>query len=391
MSQTQSRLFSGSFVLLFAISAVVCIAMNMLNVIIPLYVTENLGGTVAISGFLSTAYTVASCLSRPMNGVLADRLGRRTMMCIGSLVFGLSCVLCGLIPVIIATFLCRIAMGLGYSAASTAVNTASTDVIPTERLSQGIGLFGISQSVATAAGPALATLAIALSGNVGALYATAVLCGIALLVSGAVRYERNSNKHAKVKRKGGALFESTAILPSLVQGGMLLFISCFMCFMTLYIVDQGYGATAAGTFFVCSSVTIIAVRLGLSRLVGRVPHWVLLVPGFSSLLLMSVLIPMTNSAVGLWGCALLYGLGLGTVWMTMNAEAVKNAPPERRGTANATFFFAFDAAIGIGAALWGVLIDKIGFIPCFHLAGMGFLILGIASVFLFSNRRNKKA
>lgn len=43
-------------------------------------------------------------------------------------------------------------MVVGYSAANTANNTASTDVIPPSRLAEGIGYFGTSQAVASAIG-----------------------------------------------------------------------------------------------------------------------------------------------------------------------------------------------------------------------------------------------
>ena len=72
--------------------------------------------------------------------------------------------------------------------------------------------------------------------------------------------------------------------------------------------------------------------------------------------------------------------------MTLGSEAVRLAPPERRGAANATFYFAFDAAIGLGSAFWGILIDWVGYSRCFTsiIAAAG--ILAAVSIPVFHRR-----
>lgn len=270
--QQKEKIMSNPFVLLFLISVCICTAMNMLNVSIPLLVTEDLGGSTATSGFLATIYTVAACLSRPINGALTDRLGRRTMMCAGAVLFALSCLFCSWARGLAVVFLLRALMGIGYSAASTADNTASTDVIPASRMSEGIGYFGISQSLSSAIGPAIAAFAITMVGNRGALMGTAVLCFAAFALALMVTYEKEKRPTGNTTKRAGFVFEKTAVLPSVFQGFSLLFISCLMCFMTLYIVSKGFSSTAAGTFFLISSLSIVVVRLLQGRAVDNRLH-----------------------------------------------------------------------------------------------------------------------
>lgn len=381
--QQKEKIVSKSFVLLFLISICVCTAMNMLNVTIPLLVTEDLGGSTATSGFLATIYTVAACLSRPINGVLTDRFGRRAMICIGAALFGLSCLFCGWAGGLAVVFLLRALMGIGYSAASTADNTASTDVIPASRMSEGIGYFGISQSISSAIGPAIAAFAISLVGNRGSMTGTAVLCFAAFALALPVTYEKKEKPTGSAAKKAGFVFEKTAILPSVFQGFSLLFISCLMCFMTLYIVGKGFSSTVAGTFFLISSLSIVVVRLLGSRFVDRVDRRCLLIPSYLLLLVTFLLVTKANSPLAFWALGILYGIGHGTIWMTLGSEAVRKAAPAQRGAANATFYFAFDASIGIGASLWGVLIDAIGFAYAFCIAGVGFVLLALAAFRFF--------
>lgn len=385
---TKKKILTKEFVLLFIFSVVICSAMNMLNVLVPLYVTEDLGHTAAVSGFLSTVYTIASCVSRPVNGIIVERFGRRRIMFLGALLYGAACFACGLIPAIGLMFVCRALMGIGYSAASTANNTASTDVIPPEHMSEGVGYFGMSQSIASAIGPAIVAFIIAAVGNRGALNATGIICLGACVCALAVTYEKNAKKSEPAAEKQKTpFFERTAIVASLFQGVSLFFFSCAMCFMTLYIVSRGHSSSVCGTFYVISSVCIVGVRLLLSRFVSRFPHRVMLVPAFAMLAAMFLLLPKAETVAHFWALALLYGVGYGIYWMVFGSEAVRRAAPECRGAANATFYFAFDAAIGIGASVWGLLIDNIGYNSCFIICALGFGLIAIASAIVFGKKR----
>lgn len=54
-------LITKEFILLFLFSVAVCTGMNMLNVIVPLYVTETLQRSTATAGLMTTVYTIAAC------------------------------------------------------------------------------------------------------------------------------------------------------------------------------------------------------------------------------------------------------------------------------------------------------------------------------------------
>lgn len=390
MNQKQ-KMISGSFILLFIVSVAICTAMNMLNVIIPLYVTETLKGTAAMAGLMTTIYTISACASRPINGILTDRWSRRLMMVLGSLIFCVGCLVAGLVPTILALTICRVLMGVGYSAASTSNNTASTDVIPVERLAEGIGYFGMSQSVASAIGPAIASVVMVAVGNQGSILVVAAVCGLSLVLALAVTYEKKPGyqKPQAQEKSSGGFFEKTAIIPALFQGIFLFIISLPMCFMPLYIVYRGQSAAVAGTFFVVASIVIVAVRLLGSGLMNRLSTLWFLIPGFAAVIALCALLPQMDSVMGFLICGAVYGVAHGAVWMVLGSEAVRQAPPDRRGAANATFYFAFDAGIGLGASFWGMMIDHVGYHACFVIIIIAVAVLTVASVPVFRMRAKK--
>ena len=385
----KSAIVGPEFIRLFIYSMFLLVGMNMLNVIVPLYTTEVLGRSTAVAGLMSTVYTIAACVSRPVNGVLTDRLGRQKVMIAGGILFALGCAVCGFVPALAVLAVCRVFMGVGYSAGSTACNTASMDVIPEDRMSEGIGYFGASQSVGSTIGSAVAAGVLVWMGSQYSMLGTAAAGLLCVIVALFVRYEKKPGyvKPAPAAGKKGAAFEKTAIVPSVFEGLSLFLVTLMMCFMTLYIVHVGLPATVAGTFFTVSSVVTILVRMGFSGLMNRLPVWVFLIPGYLALIAACLLLPHCSTAMHFMGMSILFALAHGGIWMALGSEAVRLAPAEKRGAANATFYFAFDAAIGLGAAFWGAMIDGVGYNTCFTIAAIAAAVLMVACVPVFKGRK----
>ncbi len=388
------KIITRDFVLLFAMALMLYTGMNMLTVIVPLFVIEDLGSNTAITGLLSTVYTLAACLTRPVAGNLSDSFRRRTVMVAGCVIFLIASAFCGLVPVLAALFLGRILQGVGYSVASTANNTASMDVIPPSRLGEGIGYFGMSQSVAGAIGPALASVIVGLLGNRFSFFGVAVCGLLGVVIALCVTYEKRqktpqAKKLQEVQPRRGLKdsIEKTALRAALIEFVSLFCIVSMMCFATPYLkVEQGFAAWVPGTFFAVSAVVIVLLRLAFSRFVGKCSHLVFLLPAYGAMILLCLGLPHAESAAAVIAMGVLYGAGHGLVWMAMGYEAVRAAPQERKGMANATFYLAFDAAIGLGAAFWGFLIEYIGYVPAYRVAAVCFVVLAVVAGVVFRKR-----
>ena len=392
-TKPKSKLLTKDFVLLFVFSVAICAVMNMLNMSVPLYVTETLGSTTAMAGVMTTIYMISSCVMRPISGVLTDKFGRRVVMIIGAAIFALSVFLSGLIPSIVLLSVMRVFMGVGYASSSTAFNTASTDVMPPERLSEGIGYFGIAQNVASAFAPALCSAIILSVGNQSSFYYVAGICVVGLIVVLFVDYEKKPGYKRPVAKHQSLVqqfYEKSAVVPALYELVSLFFVSCVMIFMTLYIVSKGFDSSVAGVFFLISSIVIVLIRLLLSHLMEKLPVYVFMIPGYAALVLFCLIIPSVNSIIGIYAMALLYGIEHGLVWMALGSEAVRLAPPAKRGTANALFYLGFDLACAIGGTVWGVLIDSLGYDSCFKIVAIACAVLAVLSYPVFRKRARRR-
>lgn len=384
----KDTIFNRYFILLFITSVCFCFASEMLNVVLPLYVTEDLGKTAAVSGLMTTFYTIASAVSRPVNGLMTDKFKRRVVMAVGCGLYAAGIFLCGFIPMLATAFCCRMLQGVGYSAASTANMAASNDVIPKEKLNEGVGYFGISHTLPSLFGPIIVTTLISAIGNRSTQYVIAAVCALATILALFANYEKKPEYAREAparteKASKGAFIEPTAVVPSLIQFGSLFCTSSLMVFITLFFVAQKLPTGHLSAYLTTTGVVILLVRTLFSRFVGKVNPLVLLIPAWIAGIAECLLLPYVSSLAACIAMGVLFGCVHGVVWMTTGALAVSRAAPQRRGAANATFYLAFDAAIGTAAAVWGALIDAVGYVATYRVTACGYVVIAVIAIFVF--------
>ena len=390
----KKSIFNRYFILLFLTAVCFCTATEMNNVVLPLYVTEDLGGTAATMGLMTTIYTVTSALSRPVNGIFTDRHRRRNVMLIGCALYAAGIFICGFVPVLTAAFMGRAVQGIGYSAASTANMAASNDVIPHEHLNEGVGYFGISQTLPSLFAPVLATTLIGIMGNRSSQYVIAAFCVAATLLSLLCNYEKKP-QYAAVRhheqQQRGAFIEPTALPSSLIEFGSLFCTTSMMVFMPLFFAAQELSHGLLGAYLTTTGVAILIFRTLLSRFVGKVNPLVLLVPAWLCGIAECLLLPHCRTMAACIAMGILFGAAHGVVWMVNGSLAVNLAPAHRRGAANATFYLAFDAAISIAATVWGLCIDAVGYTGTYRLAACGYAVMLLISLFVYRRWRPASA
>ncbi len=74
------------------------------------------------------------------------------------------------------------------------------------------------------------------------------------------------------------------------------------------------------------------------------------------------------------------GLGFYMMHSTFQTQATELAP-QARGTAVSLFAFNLFIGQGIGAAAFGRVVDSLGYVPCFVVAGVAIALLSIWYVY----------
>ena len=386
----REQLWSTTFVLVIA-STLCCFMVGQgLNSSTSVYVALY-GGSAAYAGVLAAVFSGAAAVMRLLSGPLIDEHGRRIVMLVGFLVLIVGTIgplfTHDVVPFVTFRFL----QGAGFSAATTASATAAADALPSSRMGEGIGYYGLGQAIAMSIGPAFALALVSMDPAenlfIGATAAAAL--GLALIFF--CRYEKHPEtlpeeavyrreREEKRTRSEGAksegarregfisrIFEKRALpgtLPTLVIAPAFGFV---IFFVGLYGTSLGVGN--AGLFYTLSAVSMIIVRLKSGAFMDRFAPIKILpvalafgVVAFAMLIACGTVLdgsPARDAVFYLAG--IVYGPCIGIVNPLNQAVAVKNTPPERWGAANALFQLAIDVGIGGACVIWGLVNDSFGF------------------------------
>lgn len=390
-SEKKNRIFTWSFLMAFLAAGMIRVSYQMQNTLMPLYM-GGLGYSAASIGLTTTVCTIASLILRPLLGSLLDQYGRRIFALAGTAAFAAATFLCGFSGVFAVLLALRAIQGLGFSSHTTSVNTMATDVLPKERMSEGIGYMGLTGSVSHAIAPAAALLFVPgekyREGFITAGIAgfVAVLCVI-LFRSKDIRNPEAVQKTPLLER----LWEKNALKPTVI---MLVLGACDAAcstFLATYALGHGFDKNQVSVYFTVSAIATVLARLfggKMSQKIGLKPTLII-----STVLSVSgyLMIPGLHNTAGLWTAAALLGFSYGTIYPMMNAMAVTGAAPERRGVAMATFLTGMDIGVGFGAGAWGVVIDNLGIESMFPLCAVIAVIIYILCRILLLKDNSAKA
>jgi len=279
----------------------------------------------------------------------------------------------------------RAIQGLAFSAVSTATLTIAADLIPPVRRYEGIGYFGVSNAAAMAIGPAIGLYYIEYF-DYRSLYTMSALLVIVIVGMGfLVRNDRGIKKHLPAKSKP-VVFEKTALWPSTIYFLISLTAAVIVTFIPSYQISKGI--ENIGLFYVVYALLLLITRPTTGKIADRMGPTKVILPGMLFITAAFLILFQASSlSMFLWAAAL-YGLGMGSVLPALNTLVIIFAPSERRGAANATFLAANDIGSALGAMMWGIVAQSMGF-GYIYLFSPVFIILATL-VYLFTLLRKEK-
>jgi predicted MFS family arabinose efflux permease len=280
--------------------------------------------------------------------------------------------------------LVRLVQGVAFGACFNACATAVVDIVEPAKRAQGIGLFGVSGSLAVAVGPYIGELFLTRWGHT--VYFT-LLMGfgvIGALFALAVKEPPQRRERPVMSGFFNTAFEQG--YPAMMAMAVV-FGSGFAAmnnFLPLQARSMGF---SAGIFFVCYGVSLIAVRIFLGTLLDRVNRDRIILAclvgfgvnlGFTS---------QIHSVLHVCLLGALFGVVQGISYPAMMARMVDRSNENNRAVVVALFTGSFGVGINLSVLVWGVLAD-LGGLPFMFMAGSALMFAGaVGSVFLFSGKR----
>ncbi len=367
------NLWTRSFCHICLLEFMIFISAHMLMPTFPFYI-KSLGGNELIVGFVAGAYAFSALAMRPLAGWILDTKSRSKLLIYGLPIVGLIFVAYIFIPILAVAILLRIVHGFVWSGATTASNTNACDIIPRTRFAEGMGFFGMTNSISMAIAPALGLVVMKALGFNLLFVAAAAMTVASFLVARRLTFQQVTN--TTVATSSGnlfyRLFNIDALPASVVEFFSMINYGSINSFIALYAAKTGVGS--GGLFFTIMAIFSASTRLFSGKLTDRHGEAPMVYFANFSYLTALLLIAFGNSFLTFYSAAVCFGLGFGTSIPALQAMAVRIVPVHRRGAASSTFLCSFDIAIGMGGIIAGILVTALGYRTMYALMGISTII-----------------
>lgn len=152
--ETAEKLWTATFVLLTLVQTMDLLLFHTITPVIAKFTIEQ-GAALAASGLAASVFSLAAIFARPISGLLADRLGRRSIVLSSIAVSVVMQVGYAFTPGFVSLLAMRVVHGFFYALFGTAISAMALASLPKSRKNEGMGWFGASYVVAAIIGPAM--------------------------------------------------------------------------------------------------------------------------------------------------------------------------------------------------------------------------------------------
>ncbi len=403
------KIISIDFILNWMVALLTNVCIRMLDSNMASYATY-VWGSKSLGGYMTSFFTIGSIVMSFFSGRLNDAKGRRNCLMAGCIMYAVPAFLMTFLMAPEAVLACRLVQGAAKGMVMVSTAAIVADIVPHDHLNMGMGIFGLASTVSFAFGP---MVGLAIVGNDNRYLLMFAVCGILYLISAAscfgITYEKKRApviEKKEMPQEGSSeqykgiwkLIEKKAILPSIVFTIYIGGYACIVVFVTVFAQEMlNLSGTRLSLFYTVAAVTMLVVRLFLSRLADRYGALILLIPGHVAMIFSLLILALwaRNSYALFLIAGGLYGIGISTVFPGLNTVAGIDSPKSRGGAANATYYFLMDIGMFASSSLFGALLDgsatlKEGYRNMFLISAGITAVSFILSLVLFNNKTRSR-
>lgn len=377
------QLWSLNFINVCIANFLMACSFNLLMPSIPLYITEHLGVPQSQTGIVLASYAIALIFVRPFSGFLVDKFPRKRMLLIG--LVGYVLVFFGYFwaSTVLLFVLVRFMHGLTWGLSTVSSSTLTIDVVPSERRAEGVGFYATAMNVAMAIGPFIA-IHIYHNYSFQILLWCAIAMGIlgvlaAALITAPQQVLQKDKEPFTLDRfflvKGWPIFLNQ-MLPTFAWGTIGPFVAQY---------GLSIKVENPGIFFLFWAGGIILSRVFAGKLVDK-GHVHRVAVGALILITCAFYVFATvHNIYAFCISGIFIGIGFGALFPSFQILYINLVPNNKRGTANSTYFLAFDLGLAFGMLAGGYISGYFSF-EILYIVASAFCLLSIA-VYILNSRR----
>ena len=366
----------GAFALLFLANFFNSFSTNMYQANFAQYLARNGFGVGAVSVVVAT-FPLAVLLMSFVAGRLTRRFDLKALLLVALALLLVIPLLYAFVPADpAALFAIRLVHGAASGLTMVLFMAVLAQIVPTAQLASRMGIFGIGGVLGQAMSP-FAGIAAAEAFGYQSMFLLALIpmtLALAFTLFGVPSLPaRPSLEEAAPSRWDvHRWFERRALFAA----SSTFLLTCATSTVMWYLVSLADEKDIAGVsaYFLVQAGAVIAARLLSNRRLDRWNLKVVLVASDALMLAGMVLLFAAGNLATVLLAGVLLGAGSGTVQPSLQAEAVRHAPPERRGIASSTFMTGASSAFTVGSYVAGMVAGAVGFSTMFLLMGIPILL-----------------
>lgn len=363
------KLWNSNYIKLWVANFMIFFSFMLLTPLLPIYLSEHFAANKDTIGLVLFGYAVMALVARLFSGYIVDSFPRKMVLLISFTLFTLFFVGYVAAGSLMLFALVRTLHGVPFGFTTVSNSTVAIDVLPSSRRTEGIGLYGLSNNLASAISPSIAIWIYVSTHNFNIIFWLAMVVALVGLII---------NSTLKLQPRQLAVGKQAISLDRffLVKGwSEALTMVCFAFsygVLSTYVAIYGKESLGieggSGTFFLLLSVGLILSRLQGNKALreGKIAYNAAI--GVCVSLLGYLLFAAVPNQFGYYAAALVIGLGNGHMYPAYQNMFVDLAPHSQRGTANSSILVSWDVGVGLGILLGGVLSENYGFGPAFWAA-----------------------
>ena len=325
--------------------------------ILPIYIVNELGGSIGQAGLAMTLFMVSAIALRPFTGFIIEKIGVKKSLYIAETFFVLLSLVYIFIDDLNSLLIIRFLHGFWFSLLTTTMIPVVNDFIPKHQKGEGMGYFVMSVNLGIVLGPMIGLMLIQ---PLGYTTVTAILALI-VLIGYAFCFTIPLPKHVKIesvspsKFKLKDLFEVKTIPVAFMALLIAFSYASIMSYISIYAESKNL-LKYASLFFAVFAISMMALRPFTGKLYDRKGPSYVIYPAVISFAVGLAVLSQIQSVYGLIFSAVLIGIGFGSAQPCLQTFAIQKVPHDRIGHASSTFYTFYDIGIAAGSFVLGLII-----------------------------------
>jgi MFS family permease len=386
------KLWTKGFIIVTISCFLLFFNMQMILVTTPAYLRENFQSHDTTIGLVTSLFAFSAILARMYTGRPSQMHKIGKLLLIGLVIALIATVGIYWSSVVAAILAMRMLYGIGFGMASTALPTMATNLIPPQRMGEGMGYFGFSNTLALMFGPMFAlflfnTYSMETLVLVAAIILIIVFPLMYTLLPSSNRIEKTEIEETNLSVKRNRFFSRKLLAPTILNVLMYSTYSGLISFIVLFGLEQNLEGVSS--FFLFSSIAVLIIRPFAGKAFDQKGVIPVLVPGAIFMMAGLILLSYATNFLFVSVSALVYGCGYGILQPSIQAWMISKVSKEERGLANGMFFNSIDLGVVTGALVLGGIASMLGYDLMYRISALFMVVfLIILGVSVYIERRS---